>query len=655
MRTANPPSNGTQQPKSNPMKKGTIFCWMLLTAASLLAQIIHIPGDYPTIQAGINAATAGDTVLVAEGTYYEQINFLGKKPLMVASQFLMDGDTNHIGNTIIDGGHITNLDSASVVYFVSGEDTTSILCGFTVQHGKGTYTSTFLERDAGGIWISHAGAKIIHNRITHNTLDDTQPVNGESCIGAGISTDYEDADYWVIIANNVIDSNTCISNHNEASGGGIAISYNSRIVNNIISGNTCTNTGNGASIGGGIDFWANPTWSNRIVATIQNNTITGNKMNAGTAWCGAGYFCGVRLKFSENIVKNNRVESAGPVVNVGAGGLALLNVLEGSVISDNIFNENFSEYLGGALSISSHTPWLEDPPIVIVENNYFIDNEAGVTGGALDIYHCPVLLQNNVFSGNRAGTNPVGDFYQFESINNHWVRLINNSFAYNIAWTNNTGMRFENTNPLIMNCIFWQDSSMNANEIVVSSGSAEIAYSDIDTNAISGSRIIGPGVMAEEPLFKDTVNLVPYHWSPCIDAGVAEYTFEHGETVFAPENDITGVPRPVGNGFDMGAYDQQYWPVGIGAVMNDDLRITNYPNPFSDYTIFEYELKENEKVTLSIFDHLGQEVGLLLNEQQTKGQQKVQWNAEGLPSGIYFYRIQAGKKVGSGKIVKNNR
>ncbi len=74
-----------------------------------------------------------------EGTYLENINFLGKA-ITVASRFILDGDTAHISKTIIDGSQPAHPDTASVVIMWSGEDTTSVLMGFTLTGGNGTFS-----------------------------------------------------------------------------------------------------------------------------------------------------------------------------------------------------------------------------------------------------------------------------------------------------------------------------------------------------------------------------------------------------------------------------------------------------------------------------------------------------------------------------------
>lgn len=109
-----------------------------ITFNAIEAQVINVPADQPTIQAGINSAFSGDTILVSDGTYLENINFSGKA-ITVASQFIVDGDTTHINNTIIDGSQPSNPDYGSVISFTSGEDTNSVLSGFTVTGGTGTY------------------------------------------------------------------------------------------------------------------------------------------------------------------------------------------------------------------------------------------------------------------------------------------------------------------------------------------------------------------------------------------------------------------------------------------------------------------------------------------------------------------------------------
>jgi hypothetical protein len=67
----------------------------------------------------------------------------------------------------------------------------------------------------------------------------------------------------------------------------------------------------------------------------------------------------------------------------------------------------------------------------------------------------------------------------------------------------------------------------------------------------------------------------------------------------------------------------------------------NYPNPFNPSTIISYSLPVNSDVTLKVFDILGKEVAVLFSGNQNAGKYNVEWNAERLASGIYFYELRA--------------
>jgi len=198
-----------------------------------------------TIQRAIDAAKDGDTVIVAQGTYVENVNFKGKNILLTSTDPL---DWSVVGKTIIDGNK-----NGSVVVFAGTENETCVLSGFTIRNGSGTlhavpYGGTALEGGGvfGGGWGSpRARATIQNNIITANTATD----------GGGILT-----------CDGLVRNNIFIGNTVTGSGGAICGCAGGVILNNVIAGNSALDAGGGAMDCG---------------ATFANNVVVGNTAGHG--------------------------------------------------------------------------------------------------------------------------------------------------------------------------------------------------------------------------------------------------------------------------------------------------------------------------------------------------------------------------------------
>jgi hypothetical protein len=244
------------------MKRIVIFFALTFLFFNITYARIHwVPSAYiATIQGGINIAKDGDTVLVLSGTYYENIDFKGKK-ILVASNYIFDSKESTIQKTIIDGNN-----KASVVTFNSKEDSTASIQGFTIMHGCNT--------DGGGIFCEESSPVIAHNIIRENIAKETYggPVYHS---GAGICC----FGYSALIEYNEIINNICMADL-EVGGGGGGIFYWGKgtpiIRYNLIAFNQVKNPFISKGFGGGIFYVCDS-----AVAQIYNNTISNNYAGEG--------------------------------------------------------------------------------------------------------------------------------------------------------------------------------------------------------------------------------------------------------------------------------------------------------------------------------------------------------------------------------------
>ena len=110
--------------------------------------------------------------------------------------------------------------------------------------------------------------------------------------------------------------------------------------------------------------------------------------------------------------------------------------------------------------------------------------------------------------------------------------------------------------------------------------------------------------------------------------------------------------RPVEFGIDKFTFNTP--PAGVieEELFPESFKVfQNYPNPFNPTTTFRYSIPTQSKVVIKVYDILGKEIATLINEEKSVGTYELTWNAENLPSGVYFYQLKAGDFIDTKKMI----
>lgn len=322
-----------------------LLAWAVVSVAvfsvafgsSARGAVFVVPIDFDTIQEAIAASSNGDTIYVGPGTYFENIDFLGKS-ITVES-------TEGPELTTIDGSALTDGPGfGSVVRFLSGETTASVLRGFTLTGGTGT--SLGGDSAGGAIACVDSSPIIEGNVITGNTAEQGGGVFAQGLPSPRIRSNVirlNDADtgggLYIEEAGPMVIGNLIAENTATGPGGGLYVFF---LATPTITCNTIV--GNSASLGGGIAFdlfgdgnvydsiiWGNTTTSGAGVSTYvatSQPTVSFSDVQGGWTGNTSGGNVDLDPQFVDVLAGDYRLLGSSPVINLGDNGAPFVPKLD---------------------------------------------------------------------------------------------------------------------------------------------------------------------------------------------------------------------------------------------------------------------------------------------------------------------------------------
>ncbi len=556
--------------------------------------VIQVPLETGTIQNGMDVAVNGDTVLVAPGTYFENINYNGKN-ITVASHYILDENTDHILNTIIDGSQPADPNFGSCVMFLNNEDKTAVIQGFTLQGGEGWFVvvNGWDSKEGGGVMLKGASATIKNNLIINNTAIEATGIQIGG--GGGISALW---DANPTILNNVVMLNR--ANY----GAGIALSHSGGIVrNNIIYMNSDTDYGGGAGL-----FIIH---AGKYKGIFENNTIVGNISESRTGGISASN------SRTTTIIKNNIIWANIQRLGSQVEEHTLWNPVPQFINVSFEYNNNgddydgidnfclYPEFANASFDLNTSSPCIDQGDT----SSAYQDNADAFN---IDLAGTPSqgTLRNDIGAYGGPGAKPFPEF-EYEYIYTPWRE----SF------------------PAVAS-----NASINKEIEILNLGTSNVKIDSIgfiDKSQFSLNSDLSTEINPMDCYILDIT------WTPKSEGNL----YDTLKIYHSFKNTTNPVCIPLrGKAYaSTGIHDKQ---------ISDEFHLgQNYPNPFNPSTQIDYSIKEDALTSLTILDVQGRIVKTLVNDFQKAGHYEIVLDGTDLASGVYLYQLQAGEFTDRKKLI----